>query len=69
MLGAKSVIAYIFRVFPTHYLADGASNALQRQGSLATNLLDVGVVLGSTVFFLLLSAWFLRRQAAVVATI
>jgi ABC-2 type transport system permease protein len=59
----------VFKLFPTYYIAQGVYNASGKLGSLASNVLDIGVVLGSTVALLLASAWVLRRQAAVAATI
>ena len=54
---------------PTYYIADGVSNASQNLGSFGSNLLDIGVILGSTIVLLAVSAWALRRQSAVTAAI
>ena len=69
LLGNGSPVAQISRFVPTYYVAEGASNALRQQGSFSGNLLDVGVIVGSTIVLLLLSAWLVRRQAAVIGTI
>jgi len=44
---------------------DGAYNATQNLGSLSSNMLDIAVILGSTVVLMVISAWMLRRQSAV----
>jgi len=62
-------VAKIARLLPTYYIAEGASNASQNLGSVGSNLLDIGVVLGSTIVLLALSAWALCRQSAVLAMI
>jgi ABC-2 type transport system permease protein len=54
---------------PTYYIAEGVYNASQSLGSLGSNMLDVGVILGSTVVLFVVSAWVLRRQSAVAAAI
>jgi ABC-2 type transport system permease protein len=61
--------AKIARLLPTYYIADGAYNASQKLGSFGSNVLDIGVILGSTVVLLVVSAWVLRRQSAVAAAI
>jgi ABC-2 type transport system permease protein len=61
--------AKIAKLLPTYYIADGVYNAAQRLGSLGSNLLDIGVILGSTIVLLAVSAWVLRRQSAVAAMI
>jgi hypothetical protein len=48
---------------------DGAYNASQKLGTLGSNLLDIGVILGSTMVLLLASAWVPRRQSAIAAII
>ncbi len=68
MLG-NSPVLQVFKYLPTTYIADGAYNALVNQGSLASNLLDISVLVGSTIVILAVSIWLLRRQSAVAATI
>lgn len=55
------------RILPTYYIAEGAYNALRQAGTLGSNLLDIGVILGCTVALLAASAWILRRQSGVMA--
>jgi ABC-2 type transport system permease protein len=62
-------VRQIARFIPTYYLADRISNASQNLGSLGSNLLDIGIILGSTVVILAISARALRRQSAVLAMI
>jgi ABC-2 type transport system permease protein len=59
----------IAKILPTYYIADGVYNATQNLGSIAGNMHDIGVILGSTLIILAISAWMLRRQSAVAATI
>lgn len=66
---ASNAITTLVKALPTYYLADGANNAIQRVGSLGTNLLDVGVILATTLLVFLLAVWMLRRQASVKGTI
>ncbi len=63
------LVLQIARLLPTYYLAEGVVNASQNLGSWGSNLLDIGVILGSTLVLLAISAWELRRQSAVLATI
>jgi ABC-2 type transport system permease protein len=65
----KGPVITIARFLPTYYIAEGAYNAAQRIGTVSSNLLDVGVVLGTTIILFAVSAWILRRQAAVAAII
>jgi ABC-2 type transport system permease protein len=65
---SSSPASSIAKVLPTYY-AEGVYNASQKLGSFGSNLLDIGVVLGSTIVLLVVSAWVLRRQAAVAAII
>jgi ABC-2 type transport system permease protein len=65
----NSPVLQIARFIPTYYLADGMFNASQYLGSLGSNLLDIGIILGSTDVFLAISAWALRRHSAVLAVI
>jgi ABC-2 type transport system permease protein len=60
-------ILKIVRLIPTYYLADGMVNASQNLGSVGSNLLDLGVLVGSSILLLAISAWELRRQSAVLA--
>jgi ABC-type multidrug transport system permease subunit len=57
------------KILPTYYLAEGVLNATQNLGSWSSNLLDIGVLLVSTVVLLAISTWALRRQSAVLAII
>jgi ABC-2 type transport system permease protein len=66
---SKGPVLQIVRFIPTYYLADGVVNASQNLGTLGSNLLDIGIILGRTVVFLAISAWALRRQASVLAMI
>lgn len=59
----------LVRLLPTYYIAQGVSNASQNVGNMGTNLLDIGVILGSTIVLFAISAWILRRQSAVAALI
>jgi ABC-2 type transport system permease protein len=68
LLGNGPVLQ-IARFLPTYYLADGMFNASQNLGSLGSNLLDIGIILGYTVVLLAISGWTLRRQSAVLAVI
>jgi ABC-2 type transport system permease protein len=52
----------VAKALPTYYIADGVYNASQKLGSFGSNLLDIGVILGSTIVLLVVSAWVLRRQ-------
>lgn len=68
LLGSGQVLQ-IIRAIPTDYLADGIVNASQNTGSMGSNLLDIGIILGSTIVFLVISAWALRRQSTILAMI
>ena len=59
----------IVRLIPTYYLADGAANASQNLGSSGSNLLDISVIVGSTLVLFAISVWALRRQSAILAMI
>jgi ABC-2 type transport system permease protein len=59
----------IARILPTYYIAEGAYNASRNLGSFGSNLLDIGVILGSTIVLFAISAWVLRRQSEVLALI
>ncbi|HLW02485.1 MAG TPA: ABC transporter permease [Ktedonobacterales bacterium] len=66
---ASNPITDVVKILPTYYLADGANNAIQRVGTFNSNLLDVGVLLTTTLVAFLLAVWRLRRQAFVAGTI
>jgi len=68
-LMGKSPVLQVAKIIPTYYLAEGVVNAIQNRGSLGSNLLDIGVILGCSVLFLAISAWALRRQSAVLAIV
>jgi ABC-2 type transport system permease protein len=68
MLG-NGLATQAMKILPTYYLADGAYNAMQGQGSLSSNLIDIGILLGSTLVLLAITVWVLRRQASVAAAI
>lgn len=68
MVGNGPVLQ-IARLLPTYYLAEGVVNASQNLGAWSSHLVDIGVVLGSSVVLLAISAWALRRQSAVLALI
>jgi len=68
-LMGKSPVQQIVRLIPAYYLAEGVVNASQMVGSVGSNLLDISIILGSSLVFLVISAWALRRQASVLAII
>ena len=68
-LMGKSPVQQIVRLIPAYYLAEGVVNASQMVGSVGSNLLDISIILGSSLVFLVISAWALRRQASVLALI
>ncbi|HEU5368854.1 MAG TPA: ABC transporter permease [Ktedonobacterales bacterium] len=68
-LGSGTPIAQVVKVLPPYWLADGTVKALQNQATLENLLLDIVIVIGSTLLLFLLSVWGLRRQASVVSTI
>ena len=47
----------------------GVANANQNLGRVSSNLLDFGVILGSTLVLLAISARALRRQSEVLAIV
>jgi ABC-2 type transport system permease protein len=61
--------SWVAKALPTYYVAEGVYNASQELGSFGSNMLDVAVILGSTVVLLAISAWILRRQSAIAAAI
>lgn len=68
LIGSNPV-AQAIKILPTYYVADGAYNALTSQSTLSGNLLDVSVIVASTIVILAIAVWILRRQAAVAAAI
>lgn len=66
---ANNPIGSIIKVIPTYYIADGIVRALQNQGPNEGVLFDLALTIACTSVFFVASAWLLRRQAAVVATI
>lgn len=69
LLGGNTIMIQLAKLLPTYYIADGVFKAAQSSGSFGGNLLDIGVILGSTLILLAVSAWILRRQSAVTASI
>lgn len=68
-LMGRSPVQQVVRLIPSYYLAEGVVNASQKVGSVGSNLLDISVVVGSSLIFLVVSTWALRRQSAVLAII
>ena len=62
-------IGQIVKVLPTYYVIDGAYNAMQGQGTLSGHLLDISVILSTTLVLLAITTWVLRRQSSVAAAI
>jgi ABC-2 type transport system permease protein len=62
-------VSWAAKALPTYYIAEGVYNASQAPGSFGSHVLDIGVILGSTIILLVVSAWVLRRQSAVTASI
>lgn len=62
-------VTQIVKILPTYYIADGAYNAMQNQGTLSGHLLDMSVLLGTTLVLIALTVWVLRRQSSVTASI
>jgi ABC-2 type transport system permease protein len=65
----NSFVTQLIKILPTYYIADGAYNAIENQGTVGGNLLDIGVTLGCTIILLVIAVRALRRQAAVAGTI
>ncbi len=59
----------LIKVLPAYWLGDGIIKALQNRATLDNILLDIVIVLGSTLLIFLISVWGLRRQASVLSTI
>jgi ABC-2 type transport system permease protein len=66
---SSSPVTRIVHFLPTYYIAEGVWNATNSLGTLSSNLLDVGVVLGTTIVLLAVAAWALRRQSAVAGSL
>jgi hypothetical protein len=66
---ASSPACRIARILPTYYFAEGAYNASRNLGSFGSNLLDISMILGSTILLFVISAGVLRRQSDVLALI
>lgn len=65
----SSAITQIIKILPTYYVADGVSNALQKQGSFSSNVIDISVTLGCALVIFTGTVWLLRRRAQVAATL
>jgi ABC-2 type transport system permease protein len=52
---SNSPAIWIAKSLPTYYIAEGAYNASRGLGSFGSNMLDIGVVLGSTIVLLVVS--------------
>ena len=66
---SSSPVTRIVHFLPTYYIAEGVWNATQNLGTFSSQLLDIGVVLGSTIVFFAVAALALRRQSAVAGSI
>lgn len=62
-------VSQIVKILPTYYIADGTYNAMQNQGAFGGHLLDIGVILGTTLVLIAITGWVLRRQSSVAASI
>ena len=62
-------VAQAVKFLPTYYISDGVYNAMQNQGTFSGHLLDISVLLSSIIVLIALTAWVLRRQSSVVASI
>jgi ABC-2 type transport system permease protein len=67
LLGGGGIVSIIVRILPTYYVADGVFNASQNISTFSGNLVDIGVILFSTVLLTALSAWILRRKSGAMA--
>ena len=65
----NNLIVQIVKIFPTYYIADGVYNAMQSQGAISSHLLDVSLILGTTLVLIALTTWILHRQSSVAASI
>jgi ABC-2 type transport system permease protein len=68
-LFGNTPVGQAMKFVPTYYIADGAYNAIQSQGAFSDHLLNIAVILGSTLVLLAITSWTLRRQASVAAAI
>lgn len=68
-LFSSSPFVQLVKVLPTYYIANGAYNAMQSQGTLGSHLFAIGILVGSTLVLLAITAWVLRRQSAVAVSI
>lgn len=68
-LFGNNPLVSLVKIFPTYYIADGVYHAVQNQGTLNGHLLDIAVVIGTTLVLVAITAWTLRRQSAVTASI
>jgi ABC-2 type transport system permease protein len=56
---SSSPATKITKLLPMCFIANGVSNASQNIGSFNSNLLDLGVILGTTIVLLAVLAWLL----------
>ncbi len=68
-LGGNNPFAQVIKVLPAYWLGDGVIKALENRATLESVLLDMVIVVGSTLLLFLISVWGLRRQASVVSEI
>lgn len=68
-LFGSNPVGQAMKFIPTYYIANGGYEAIQNQGALSEHLLNISVILGSTLILLAITGWILRRQAVVAATI
>lgn len=68
-LFGNNPVGQAMKFVPTYYIANGAYNAILKQGAFSEHLLNISVILGSTLILLAITGWILRRQAVVAATI
>jgi hypothetical protein len=54
-------VLHIARTIPTYYLAVEIINAFRNLGSAGSDLLDIGILMGTTILFLVISARALCR--------
>jgi ABC-2 type transport system permease protein len=65
----NSPVRYIIKLIPTYYIADGVYNAITSAGTVGSNLLDLGVIIGCTIILIAVSSWILRRKSSVTGAI
>lgn len=68
LLGTSPIMQAI-KALPTYYIVDGIYSAMQGQASAGNTLLDLSLIAGSIGVLFVITAWLLRRQSAVAATI